>query len=59
MKHKIEIDFHDTNKAIENICILGSMIKDKKAKEYLQKLDAYIQDIWSKSKNKQLKLSKQ
>ena len=48
MKHEIEIDLHEAKKSIDEICILGAMIKDKDAKKHLSNLDTYLQSIWDK-----------
>jgi hypothetical protein len=47
MKHKIQIDLHDAKKSIDDICILGSLVKDENAKKYLESLNIYLQNIWS------------
>jgi ribosomal protein L14 len=46
MKHQIEIDLHEAKKSIDDICILGAIVKDEDAKKYLQSLNNYLQKIW-------------
>lgn len=46
MKHQIEIDLHEAKKSIDDICILGAIVKDEDARKPLRSLNDYLQNIW-------------
>lgn len=51
--HDIKIDFHAAHDSIENICLLGAMVKDEEARKYLHSLNTYLQKIWAEVQKKQ------
>lgn len=51
--HDIKIDFHEAHASIENICLLGAMVKDEESRKYLHSLNAYLQKIWAEVQKKQ------
>ena len=58
MKHFIEIDLHEAKDSIDDICILGAIVKDEDTRKHLHRINDFVQKIWNSVLLKQDELNK-